>query len=171
MDANALLADTWNNDLDPEVNAQLVQANVQAYFSVGKEKGKGKGMREFLSCTQRHHRIDATTSTLQRRTGEPTFVDPCPSGCKEFSRQGSKVHFVRLTCKICGTVRKERHPPRQDPASCSHRHTGAQREQRTHEKDMSRRSWNFLLILFRVRSTTFTRQNVQHHHQTVTEGS
>ena len=31
--------------------------------------------------------------------------------------------FVRLTCKICGTIRREeRHPLRQDAASCSHRH-------------------------------------------------
>ena len=43
MDAVALLADTWDNDLDPEVSAQLVKANVQAYLSFGKEKGKGKG--------------------------------------------------------------------------------------------------------------------------------
>ena len=43
LDAIALLADTWDNDLDPEVTAQLVQANVQAYLSFGKEKGKGKG--------------------------------------------------------------------------------------------------------------------------------
>ena len=34
LDAIALLADTWDNDLDPEVTAQLVQANVQAYLSL-----------------------------------------------------------------------------------------------------------------------------------------
>ena len=29
-----------------------------------------------------------------------------------------------MTCKVCGTVRnEERHLPRQEPASCSHRHT------------------------------------------------
>ena len=43
LDAIALLADTCNDDLDPEVSAQLVQANVQAYNSFGKEKGKGEG--------------------------------------------------------------------------------------------------------------------------------
>ena len=42
MDAIALLADTWNDNLDPEVSAQLVQASAQAYFSFGKEKGKVK---------------------------------------------------------------------------------------------------------------------------------
>ena len=39
----ALLADTWNDDLDPEVSAQLVQASAQAYLSFGKDKGKAKG--------------------------------------------------------------------------------------------------------------------------------
>ena len=43
LDAIALLADTWDNDLDPEVSAQLVQASVQAYLSFGKEKEEGKG--------------------------------------------------------------------------------------------------------------------------------
>ena len=43
LDPIALLADTWDNDLDSEVSAQLVQANVQAYLSFGREKGKGKG--------------------------------------------------------------------------------------------------------------------------------
>ena len=40
LDAIALLADTWDGDLDPEVSAQVVQASAQAYLSVGKEKGK-----------------------------------------------------------------------------------------------------------------------------------
>ena len=43
MDAIALLADTWNDDLDPEVSAQLVQASAQDSLSFGKEKGKGIG--------------------------------------------------------------------------------------------------------------------------------
>ena len=43
MDAIALLADTWDNDLDPEVSAQLVQVSAQAYLSFGEEKGKGQG--------------------------------------------------------------------------------------------------------------------------------
>ena len=43
LDAIALLADTWDNDLDPEVSAELVQASAQACLSFGKEKGKGKG--------------------------------------------------------------------------------------------------------------------------------
>ena len=43
LDAIALLADTWNDDLVLEVSAQLVQASAQAYFSFGKDKGIGKG--------------------------------------------------------------------------------------------------------------------------------
>ena len=43
MDAIALLADTMNDDIDPEVGAQLVEASAQAYLSFGKDKGKGKG--------------------------------------------------------------------------------------------------------------------------------
>ena len=44
LDVIALLADTWDNDLDPEVSAQLVEATVlQAHLSFGKEQGKGKG--------------------------------------------------------------------------------------------------------------------------------
>ena len=38
LDAIALLADTWDNGLDPEENAQLVQASAQAYLSFGEEK-------------------------------------------------------------------------------------------------------------------------------------
>ena len=41
-EAIALLADTWNDDLDPEVSAQMVQVSVQAYLCFGKHKGKGK---------------------------------------------------------------------------------------------------------------------------------
>ena len=43
LDVILLLADTWDDDLDPDVSAQLVQASAQAYFSFGKEKGKGEG--------------------------------------------------------------------------------------------------------------------------------
>ena len=56
LDAVALLADTWDYDLDPEVSAQRVQASAQAYLSFGKEKGKeknkgkGKGKGQ-ISCS------------------------------------------------------------------------------------------------------------------------
>ena len=35
LDATALLAETWDNNLDPEVSAQLVQASAHAYLSLG----------------------------------------------------------------------------------------------------------------------------------------
>ena len=66
---------------------------------------------------------DATTSTLQQKTGEPTFVALRPSECKEFSLEGLNTYFVMTTCKIRGTVRKECRTPRLDSTSCSHRHT------------------------------------------------
>ena len=43
LDAIALLADTWDDYLDPEASAQLVQGSAQASFSFGKEIGRGKG--------------------------------------------------------------------------------------------------------------------------------
>ena len=79
-------------------------------------------MCEFLSCTQRHDRIDATTSIAERKTGGPASAGACPGGCKECSHKGSNAHFIRLTCKIRGTVRKEECHPPQDQATCSHRH-------------------------------------------------
>ena len=89
LDATALLADSWNDDLDPELSAQLVQASAQAYLG----------------------------------------------GCKEFSHKGSNAHSIRLTCKICGSVRKEdRHPQRQDPSTCSHQHTDHRGATHTRER-------------------------------------
>ena len=79
---------------------------------------------------------DVIASTC-RPGGMPASAATCPGGCKEFSLKGSNAHSIRLTCKICGTVRKEeRHPQRQDPATCSHRHTDHRGEQRTHAKDV-----------------------------------
>ena len=39
IDAIALLADMWDNDPDPEVSAQLVQASAKGYLSHGEGKG------------------------------------------------------------------------------------------------------------------------------------
>ena len=92
--------------------------------SLVKAKSVLANMREFLSCAQRYYRIDVTASSVQRKTCEPTSVGPCPGGCKYFTHKGSNARSIRVTCKVCGTVRsEERHTPRQDPASCSHRHT------------------------------------------------
>ena len=59
MDTIALLADTWENDLDHEVSAQLVQASVQAYLSFGHEKGKVKARARARAdiLFARHRRI------------------------------------------------------------------------------------------------------------------
>ena len=94
-------------------------------------------MRGFLSWTHKHHRVDATTSSLQRNTGEPTSVVQRPSGCKEFSHKGSKEHFFRSTCKIRGTVRQERRTPRLDSTPCPQRHTD-HRESNLHTKRIYR---------------------------------
>ena len=74
MDAIALLADTWDNDLDPEVSAQLVQANVQAYLSFRKEKGKGKGKSEGRFLVRPSH---LTLEERRRRLGELKPITEC----------------------------------------------------------------------------------------------
>ena len=92
--------------------------------SLAKAKSVPANIREFLSWAQRHYRIDVTASTVEGITGRPASAGACPGGCKEFSRKGSNAHFIRLTCKICGTVRREeRHPLTTRPSfTCSHRH-------------------------------------------------
>ena len=47
LDAIALLADAWDNDLGREVSAQLVQANVRPFISFRKEKGESRGEGKF----------------------------------------------------------------------------------------------------------------------------
>ena len=92
-----------------------------------------------LSWEQRHHRIDVTAYTVERKTSWPASAGTCPGGCKDFSHKGSNTHFARLTCKICGTAREaDRHPQRQDPATCSHRrtdHKGATHTRERHRVD------------------------------------
>ena len=91
--------------------------------SLTKAKSVPTNMREILPWAQRHYRIDVTASTVERKTGGPVSAGACLGGCKEFSRTGSNAHFILVTCKIYGTVRREeRHQPRQDPATYSHRH-------------------------------------------------
>ena len=53
LDAIALLADTRDNDLDPEVSARVVQANAQAYLSV--EKIDRKRLRQRQDQVQISH--------------------------------------------------------------------------------------------------------------------
>ena len=55
----------------------------------------------------------------------------------EIFHKGPNARFIRMTCKICGTVRsEERHQSRQGPASCSHRHTD-QRKRNAHTRKTS----------------------------------
>ena len=47
-----------------------------------------------------------------------------PRWMQRIFSQRFDAHSIRLTCEVCGTFRKEeRHQQRQDPATCSHRHT------------------------------------------------
>ena len=85
MDAIALLVDTWDNELDPEVSAQLVQAYVQAYLSFGKEKGKGKGKGQ----NKGRYRVRPSHLSLEdrRRLRKPKAKTECRA-C------GRKIHWV-----------------------------------------------------------------------------
>ena len=81
--------------------------------SLTKAKGVSTNMREFLCWAQRHYRIEVTASTVESKMGGLASAGACPVGCKEFSHKFSNAHSIRLTCNICGTVRKEeRHPQR-----------------------------------------------------------
>ena len=85
--------------------------------SLAKAKSVPANMREFLSWAQRHHRIDVTATIVEaKQAGRHLLVR---------AQVDAKIFLIKvrvLTCKICGAVRREeRHPPRQDPASCSHR--------------------------------------------------
>ena len=116
-------------------------------------------MREFLSWAQRHYRIDVTASTAERKTGGPASAGACPRGCKEFSHKGSNAHFIRLTCKISGTVRREElHPPQPDLAACSHQHTDHKRSDAHTRKTCCVDCGT--CIDFRVTSSTLLRQHV-----------
>ena len=130
--------------------------------ALAKVKSVPKHMREFLSWAHRHHRIDVTASTVERKTGGPASVGMCPGGCKEFSRKDPNAHCIRLTCKICGTVRKDvRRPQRQDPATCSDRQTD-HREGNAHTRERCLvLIVGLTLIPFRVRSSTLSKQHFQ----------
>ena len=79
LDAIALLADTWDCDLDPEVSAQLVQANVQACLCFGKRERKMQRQEQgqcLLPARQRKTRRvqlvwqhDSVFTTKRVRTG------------------------------------------------------------------------------------------------------
>ena len=68
-----LFADTWDDDLDPEVSAQLVQASAEAYLSFGKEtvkgKGKAKGQGQ-ISCSPVTSVIGGSSTMTERTEGK-----------------------------------------------------------------------------------------------------
>ena len=123
-------------------------------------KSVSRIVREFLPRTQEHHRIDATTSTLQRKTGAPTFVALRSSEWEEKTRKGSKEYAVKTTRKIRGTVRKMRHTSRLDSTTGSK----TRADTRKHSPHMTGKNRADHGILFCVRSTMVQR------HQTATEG-
>ena len=129
----------WNKEFNSRTYCGMLYGIVlrdypKQVVSLAKAKSVPVNMREFLSWAQRHYRIEVTAATVQRKTDEPTCVGPGPGGCKDFTHKGSNVRFIRVTCGMCGTVRsEERHPPRQDPASCLHRHTD-HRESNAHTR-------------------------------------
>ena len=87
LGAVALLADTWDNDLDPEMSAQLVQANAEAYLSFGKEKGKGKS----------------------KGKGRSTYpVRPSHLSLKDRRRRLRELR-EKIDCRACGRKRRRAH--------------------------------------------------------------
>ena len=82
LGAVALLADTWNNDFDPVVSAQLIQANVQACLSFGKEKGKGKGK------SKGRYLVRPSRLSLEDRRGELKAKTECRA-------RGRKGHWAQ----------------------------------------------------------------------------
>ena len=119
----------WNNEFKSGTHREMLYGivlwdNQKQVVSLVKTKSVSANIREFFSWTHSHYRNDVTASTVERKYRESTSVGPCPDGCTDFSRKGSNARFIRMTCKFYGVVRnEERHPSRQGPASCSHRHT------------------------------------------------
>ena len=122
LDAIALLADTWDVDLDPEVSAQLVQDNVQAFLSLGKEKGKGKGKGKskgrypvrpsHLSLEGRRRRLRELKARIECRAcgrkGHWAHVRECAMSPSSLSSQNesrtarmtTKQHFLTKRCRL-----------------------------------------------------------------------
>ena len=73
---------------------------------------------------KKHYRIDATTSTVKRKTGESTSVGPCPCGCKDFHTQTFDCVFHQCNMQsawYCTERRTTSATTR--PGTCSHRRT------------------------------------------------
>ena len=94
------------------------------------------GHKGTIASTWQHPLLNA------RQVGQHLLVR-AQADVKSFSHKASNAHFARLTCKICGTFRKEeRHPQRQDPAACSHQHTDHRGSNAHTRKDVLCRLWN-----------------------------
>ena len=109
----------WNNTFKSGAYRGMLYGIVirdypKLVVSLVEGKSVPANMREFsLSLAPRTYRIDVTAPTVETQSGEPTSAGPCPGGWKDFTHKGSNARFIRMTCKICGTVRnEERHPPR-----------------------------------------------------------
>ena len=103
--------------------------------SLAKAKCVATNMREFLSCAQKHYRIDVTTSTVERKTSGPASAGTCPGGCKEFSHtrlarafRQVNVQDLRYRSEKKNVIRSDK-----DPATCSHQHTD-HRESNAHTR-------------------------------------
>ena len=82
-------------------------------------------MREFLSWAQRHYRIDVTASTVERKNRRTDICWSVSRWVHKFLHTKVRVLVSfesRAKCVVPFEVKK-RHPPQQDPASRSHRHT------------------------------------------------
>ena len=102
--------------------------------SLAKAKRVLANMREFLAWGTETLPYRRNSIRCRTQGGWLASAGPCPGGCQEFSHRGSTALFIRLTCKICGTVRKEeRHVQGQDPATCPQRHTD-HRESNAHTR-------------------------------------
>ena len=120
----------WNKTFKSRLYGVILRDYPKQVVSLTKARSVPTNIRESLTWAQRHDRIDVTSSTVERKTGGMASAGTCPGGCKEFSHRGSNAHSIKVTCKICCTVR---HPQRRDPATCSHRHTD-HRESNAHTR-------------------------------------
>ena len=117
--------------------------------SLTKAKSVPTNMREFLSWAQRHYRIDVTASTVERKTGGPASAGTCPAL--------NQVKVQDLRYRSEGRTSSSAARPSY-MFSSTH---GPQGEPRTHAKRHILSIVGLTLVLFRVRSSTLSRQHVQ----------
>ena len=111
MDAIALFSDTWDDDLDPEVSAQLVPASAQAYLSFGKETVKGKGKAKGQG--QRQGQGQISCSPVTSVIGGPSTMTERTEGKNRMSCLWSKRDIgqmiVNVQCLLPARLHKTRH--------------------------------------------------------------